>query len=48
MIKNIDVEDYTAYFGGEVINPQSNYVLFLKDNKVIDTIFLDKNNRFLA
>lgn len=40
-------EDFTAYFGGEVINPQDNYVLFLKDNEVIDTIFLDKNNRFL-
>jgi hypothetical protein len=40
-------DDYTAYFGGEVINPQTNYVLFLKDNEVIDTIFLDKKNRFL-
>ncbi|WP_339887036.1 thioredoxin-like domain-containing protein [uncultured Flavobacterium sp.] len=40
-------EDFTAYFGGEVLNPQTNYVLFLKDNEVIDTIFLDKKNRFL-
>lgn len=40
-------EDYTAYFGGEVIDPQNNYVLFLKDNEVIDTIYLDKKNRFL-
>lgn len=39
--------DFTAYFGGEVLNPESNYVLFMKDNKLIDTIFLDKDNRFL-
>jgi hypothetical protein len=39
--------DYTAYFGGEVLNPETNYVLFMKDNDLIDTIFLDKNNRFL-
>ena len=38
--------DYSAYFGGEVLNPQSNYVLFMKDNDVIDTLYLDKNNRF--
>jgi len=38
--------DYTAYFGGEVINPQNNYVLFMKDNNVVDTLFLDEKNRF--
>ncbi|WP_374399926.1 TlpA family protein disulfide reductase [Flavobacterium sp.] len=40
-------DDYVAYFGGEIINPQDKYVLFLKDNEVIDTIYLDKNNRFM-
>ncbi len=40
-------EHNTSYFGGEIINPKSNFVLFLKDNKVIDTLLLDKNNRFL-
>lgn len=40
-------ESTTAYFGGEIINPKSNFVLFLKDNKVIDTLLLDKNNRFI-
>lgn len=40
-------DDYVAYFGGEIINPQEKYVLFLKDNEVIDTIYLDKNNRFI-
>ena len=45
--KEFEATDYIAYFGGEVQNPQTNYVLFLKDNAVIDTIFLDKNNRFM-
>jgi hypothetical protein len=35
-----------AYFGGEIVNPNNPYVLFCKDNEVIDTIKLDKNNRF--
>lgn len=38
--------NYVAYFGGEIINPQSKYVLFLKDGTVLDTLFLDKSNRF--
>ena len=38
--------DY-AYFGGEIINPNNNYLLFYDDTETtIDTIFLDKNNRF--
>lgn len=45
--KGFDANNYVAYFGGEVQNPQTNYVLFLKDNAVIDTIYLDKNNRFM-
>ncbi len=40
-------DDYVAYFGGEILNPQEKYILFLKDDEVIDTIYLDKNNRFL-
>lgn len=38
--------EYVAYFGGEIVNPNNPYVLFCKDNEVIDTIKLDKNNRF--
>ena len=38
--------DYTAYFGGEVSNPKTSYVLLYKDSTLIDTIPLDKNNRF--
>lgn len=36
-----------CYFGGEIINPNSKYVYLCKNNEVIDTIILDKNNRFL-
>jgi hypothetical protein len=39
-------EDYSAYFSGQVVNPHSRYVLFSKGNNVIDTLKLDKNNRF--
>ncbi len=39
-------DDYSAYFGGEVINPTNPYVLFCKDSKVIDTIPLKADNTF--
>ena len=39
-------DDYTAYFGGEISSPRSPYIIFSKDNKVVDTIPLDENNRF--
>ena len=45
--KEFKDDNFTAYFGGEVINPKSNFVLFLKDDVVIDTIYLDKKNRFI-
>lgn len=38
----------TTYFGGEIVNPRSNFVLFLKDDKVIDTLFLDNENYFIT
>lgn len=44
--KDFDSNDFSAYFGGEVINPTSKFVLFLKDNEVIDTLLLDEKNRF--
>lgn len=44
--KVFEKENYVAYFGGEIINPQNKYVLFLKDNTIIDTLKLDKKNRF--
>ncbi len=45
--ENTDLGDI-AYFGGEIINPNKDYVvLFGPQMKTTDTIPLDKNNRFL-
>ncbi len=44
--KQFKEDNFTAYFGGEVINPSNPYVLFCKDNEVIDSVKIDKNNRF--
>lgn len=38
--------DY-AYFGGEIINPSNNYITLSSPNESKDTVYLDKNNRFL-
>lgn len=38
--------EFVAYFGGEIINPTTPFILFCKDNEVIDTLRLDRNNRF--
>lgn len=43
---SFESNDYTAYFGGEIINPTSKYVLFCKDSDVLDTIFLKSDNTF--
>ncbi len=40
-------EEAITYFGGQIINPKSDFVLFLKDNEVIDKLILDENNRFI-
>jgi hypothetical protein len=36
-----------AWLGGEIVNPNSNHIILTKNEKVIDTITLDENNRFL-
>ncbi|MDY8135343.1 hypothetical protein [Aquimarina sp. 2201CG5-10] len=36
-----------TYFGGEIVNPNTNYIVLSKENNTWDTIYLDKNNRFL-
>ncbi|WP_106794911.1 hypothetical protein [Aquimarina sp. Aq78] len=41
-----DNKEYT-YFGGEIVNPNTNYVILSKGYDYRDTIQLDKNNRFL-
>ncbi len=38
--------DY-AFLGGEIINKNSSYVVLMDDKKVIDTVNLDGNNRFI-
>jgi len=40
-------DDAITSFGGEIINPKTDFVLFLKEDIVIDTLFLDSNNRFI-
>ena len=36
----------TVYFAGEIVNPTSDYVVLHKDDVVIDSARLDKDNRF--
>jgi len=36
-----------TYFGGKIINPKSNMVLFIQSNNNTDTLLLNKNNMFL-
>ena len=38
----------TTYFGGKIINPKSNYVVLFSMEKVIDTMYLGKDNKFLG
>lgn len=45
--KTADNDSDSTFFGGEIINPKSSFVLFLKDDQVIDTLKLDENNQFL-
>jgi len=45
--KEFKADNFTAYFGGEIINPKNNFILFMKDDVVIDTIYLNAKNQFL-
>lgn len=38
--------DYSACFGGEITNPSSPFVILSRDNIPVDTLVLDKDNRF--
>ena len=44
--KKNDPTDQSAYFGGKINQPKSNYVLFCKDNTVMDTLYLNDDNEF--
>ncbi|MBF6607599.1 MAG: hypothetical protein ITG00_02550 [Flavobacterium sp.] len=41
-----DSNNFQAYFGGEISNPTKRFVLFCKDNEVLDTIYLKDDNTF--
>jgi len=42
----IDKRPSPVYFGGEIVNPTSPYVVLFKDDQVIDSAKLDRSNRF--
>jgi hypothetical protein len=42
-----DKNNNLTSFGGEIINPKSDFVLFLKDGNIIDTLLLDSDNHFI-
>ena len=45
---NADIGDPYAYIGGEIINPKNKtVVLYNTGGKVVDSILLDENNRFI-
>lgn len=45
--KSNDYSCGKAFFGGEIINPNSEYVVFHDDlSSNVDTLYLDENNRF--
>jgi hypothetical protein len=41
--KNNEARTYVA---GEIVNPTSNFLIFKNDGKVLDTVYLDAQNRF--
>lgn len=43
-----DKKDLTTYFGGKIINPKSNQVVLYSMEKVIDTFFLNSDNKFFG
>ena len=46
--KDSDKDGSYAYFGGEIINPNNDYVLLLSPSQKFDTLFLDNSNRFFT
>jgi hypothetical protein len=43
-----DKKETLTYFGGKIINPKSNYVVLFSLEKVIDTFYLDKKDKFIG
>ena len=42
-----DKQSLMTYVGGEIVNPKGDYVYFLKDDQLLDSVPLDNNNKFL-
>ncbi|MEX2349664.1 MAG: thioredoxin-like domain-containing protein [Flavobacteriaceae bacterium] len=40
-------QDTGAWFGGEIINPNAPHIILTRNERIIDTIPLDQDNRFL-
>ena len=45
--KKNEIKSKPAYLRGEIINPSSDNVLLYSDNKIIDTLKLSTDKRFL-
>ncbi len=43
---NSTEENNTTYFGGKIKNPRGKYVYILKEDKILDSIILNSNNKF--
>ncbi len=41
-------KDTSTYFGGKIINPKTNYVLLYNQDDLVDSLFLDKNDKFIG
>ncbi len=39
-------DDNSIYIGGQINNPETDYVVISRENKTIDTLFLDEKNQF--
>lgn len=44
--KNNSVESNTIFLGGQINNPETDYIIVSKENKTIDTLFLNEKNQF--
>jgi hypothetical protein len=42
-----NTSDTFSYFGGQIVNPKSTKVYFLKNDKILDSVKLNKHNKFL-
>jgi len=45
---NSTPQNTATYFGGKIINPKSNFVVLFSKGKVIDTMYLGKDNKFIG